>query len=221
MMAVALAALALLATLWLARISAVLRLRGAARPAGSPPIRTMVVLGSGGHTSEMLSLVGSIDRAKYAPLLYVLARSDSTSLHRVEAAERARARPAEGSQSAAGGPCEVLRVPRSREVAQSYLTSVFTTLYALSTSFAILLRTRPSLLICNGPGTCIPICLAAFALRLLGIKYVTIIYVESVCRVRSLSMSGKIMIHLADKFLVQWPQLASRFPKSTYVGRVC
>ena len=68
---------------------------------------------------------------------------------------------------------------------------MLTTLYACVHAGALVLRRRPSLLLCNGPGTCIPICAAALMLRVLGIKYVTIIYAESVCRVRSLSMSGE------------------------------
>lgn len=182
------ALLASLVALWLVRLALVLRSRHAAQPAGPPPVRTMIVLGSGGHTTEMVALLKGMDPAKYSPFLYVIATTDSTSIQRIEAFERERA------QSAAVGkmrPYQVLRIPRSREVAQSYVTSVFTTLHSLIVSVISVLRLRPSLLICNGPGTCIPICAAAFMLRALGIKYVSIIYVESVCRVRSLSMSGK------------------------------
>ena len=56
-------------------------------------------------------------------------------------------------------------VPRSREVGQSWLTSNFTTLHALAPAAAILLRRRPRLLLVNGPGTCIPVCAAAFVFR--------------------------------------------------------
>jgi len=197
---------------WLLRVVVVVRSRRAARPAGPPPICTMAVLGSGGHTAEMISLLKTMDPAKYAPMLYVIATTDSTSLQRIETFESERPTPA---------PYRILRIPRSREVGQSYVTSAFTTLYALVFAVGVVLRARPSLLLCNGPGTCIPICASALLLRVLGIKYVTIIYAESVCRVKSLSMSGKIMIHFADQFLVQWPQMAKLFPKATYIGRVC
>ena len=37
-----------------------------------------------------------------------------------------------------------------------------------------------------------------------------------------LSLSGKILIRFADQFLVQWPQLADKYPgKARYIGRVC
>lgn len=39
----------------------------------------------------------------------------------------------------------VVQIPRSREVGQSYLTSVATTLYSLAFAFRIVLRERPEL----------------------------------------------------------------------------
>ena len=150
----------------------------------------MAVLGSGGHTAEMIALLRTLDPTKYGPMLYVIATTDTTSLQRIEMFERERAVPS-GGVTGPPTPYRILRIPRSREVGQSYVTSAFTTLYASLFAASLVVRTRPSLLLCNGPGTCIPVCAAAFMLRFLGIKYVTMIYAESVCRVRSLSMSGE------------------------------
>ncbi|XP_073427494.1 UDP-N-acetylglucosamine transferase subunit ALG14 isoform X3 [Dendrobates tinctorius] len=79
--------------------------------------------------------------------------------------------------------------------------------------------TEPKIL-CNGPGTCIPVCFSALLLGILGIKKVLIIYVESLCRVESLSLSGKILYHVADRFIVQWPLLKDKYPNATYLGRI-
>ena len=209
--------LALVFFVWLLRVVIVF-LRGAsAQPSGPKPIRTMAVLGSGGHTAEMLQLLASMDLASYAPRDYVLATTDHTSAQKIEAFESER------QQRRGAGPPEhkLLRLPRSREVGQSYATSVLTTLYALVHAVFLVLRRRPSLLLTNGPGTCIPICVVAYALRFLGIKHVTIIYVESIARVQTLSLSGKIMIRFADHFLVQWPSLAALHPRAKYIGRLC
>jgi beta-1,4-N-acetylglucosaminyltransferase len=57
---------------------------------------------------------------------------------------------------------------------------------------------------------CVIVALAVNAMRLLSLGLVpemTIVYVESVARVKSLSLSGKIMRYLADQFVVQWPDL--------------
>ncbi|XP_077308985.1 UDP-N-acetylglucosamine transferase subunit ALG14 isoform X2 [Lithobates pipiens] len=77
-----------------------------------------------------------------------------------------------------------------------------------------------SLILCNGPGTCIPVCLSALLLGILGIKKIIVVYVESLCRVESLSLSGKLLYYIADYFIVQWPLLKDKYPKSMYLGRI-
>lgn len=74
----------------------------------------------------------------------------------------------------------------------------------------------------NGPGTCIPICFWAWFLRLIGLSDCRIVYIESIARVTSLSLSGKILYHarVADMLLVQWPRLSELYPRAQYVGRL-
>lgn len=61
-----------------ARIALILRQRRApARPRKS--CRTMVVLGSGGHTAEMLALLRKMDKDAYAKRTYVVAATDRLS----------------------------------------------------------------------------------------------------------------------------------------------
>lgn len=74
--------------------------------------------------------------------------------------------------------------------------------------------------LCNGPGTCIPLCAVGLLLGILGLKRVLLVYVESICRVESLSLSGKILYHFADYFFVQWKPLQVKYPKSVYIGRI-
>jgi beta-1,4-N-acetylglucosaminyltransferase len=49
-----------------------------------------------------------------------------------------------------------------------------------------------------------------------------IVYVESIARVTSLSLSGRILYaaRAADAFFVQWPKLQLRYPRSRYAGRL-
>ena len=97
---------------------------------------------------------------------------------------------------------------------------MLTTLYSMWLSFPLTYRVKPDLVLCNGPGTCVPICISALLLGILGIKKVIIVYVESICRVEHLSLSGKILFHLSDYFIVQWPTLKEKYPKSVYLGRI-
>jgi beta-1,4-N-acetylglucosaminyltransferase len=115
---------------------------------------------------------------------------------------------------------EIVKIPRSRSVGQMYITSVFTTLFAVLASLPLMLKKRPELIICNGPGTCIPICVIAFIMRVLCITNSKIVFVESVCRVKTLSLSGKILLLFADIVLVQWPELQEIYRRTTYIGRL-
>ena len=54
---------------------------------------------------------------------------------------------------------EIVTIRRSREVGQSFLTSTFTTARGLLDAVGIVWLSRPALVLVNGPGTCIPICI--------------------------------------------------------------
>lgn len=166
------------------------------------PIRTLVVLGSGGHTTEMLTLVDALDPSSFSPLLFCKASSDTTSQQRLATLRHTPA---------------VHNIPRAREVGQSYWTSLWTTLVAQVHAIRLVYRLRPRLLLCNGPGTCLPVCCAALMLRCLRVLHVETVYCESLCRVQSLSMTGKLLYHVTDVFLVHWPELQKKYPKSQRV----
>ncbi|KAI4579906.1 hypothetical protein MJT46_001274 [Ovis ammon polii x Ovis aries] len=176
----------------------------------------LVVAGSGGHTTEILRLLENLSNA-YSPRHYIVADTDEMSTHKINSFEQIRA---DRNPSATFPEYYVHRIPRSREVQQSWLSSVLTTLYSMCLSFPLTYRVKPDLVLCNGPGTCVPICISALLLGILGIKKVIIVYVESICRVEHLSLSGKILFHLSDYFIVQWPTLKEKYPKSVYLGRI-
>ncbi|XP_063154354.1 UDP-N-acetylglucosamine transferase subunit ALG14 homolog isoform X1 [Candoia aspera] len=176
-------------------------------------IKLLVVAGSGGHTTEILRLLNSLSQ-KYSPRHYVLADSDKMSEEKIRCFEQKRA----GKYS--DSLFTLHRIPRSREVHQSWSSSVLTTVRSIFYSLPLAFRLKPDLVLCNGPGTCVPICVSAFLLKILGLKKITTVYVESICRVENLSLSGKILYHFSDYFIVQWPALKEKYPKSLYLGRI-
>ncbi|XP_070381461.1 UDP-N-acetylglucosamine transferase subunit ALG14 [Dermacentor albipictus] len=198
------------------------------------PAKLMVVLGSGGHTFEMLKLVENISTTSYSPRVYVTATTDPMSADKAKQLEMWRVasssqvlllRFLSSKKDASDGPeaeepsdYVVERIPRSRELHQSWLTTVPTTVYAILASAPILLRHSPDVILCNGPGTCVPIVLMSFLLAVLGTKKTMVVFVESFCRVETLSISGRILYHLADHFVVQWPQLTTKYPRARYHG---
>ncbi|XP_006197403.1 UDP-N-acetylglucosamine transferase subunit ALG14 [Vicugna pacos] len=201
------------AVLLLVRLWVVLRPRA---PVPRRSLSLLVVAGSGGHTTEILRLLESLSDA-YTPRHYVIADSDEMSARKISSFELNRA---DRNPSATFPQYCIHRIPRSREVQQSWLSTVLTTLYSTWLSFPLTHRVKPDLVLCNGPGTCVPICVSALLLGILGIKKVIIVYVESICRVEHLSLSGRILFHLSDYFIVQWPTLKAKYPKSVYLGRI-
>ena len=172
---------------------------------GEEGVSVCVVLGSGGHTSEMLNMMGAVDRNKYRRRTYVVANTDAQS------GIKARVADPEG---------EVVVVPRAREVGQSWVTSVATTAYAFFHAlWVVWVKIQPDALVVNGPGTCVPFALAALAARILCLpNQPRIVFVESMCRVKSLSLSGRILYPIADRFVVQWQHLQTQYPEAEYLG---
>lgn len=198
-----------LITLLVLRIVQLRSARQSPRQHRTLPARTMIVLGSGGHTAEMLQLAGSLDRTRYTPRIYVVAETDKMSLTKVIAEE------------AASPDYRIIRVPRSREVRQSYASAVLSTGRAVWAAVPLVWREQPDLVLTNGPGTCVPIVAAAAGLRLLGRNQdARLVFVESFCRVKNISLSGKILQWLVDLFVVQWPGLTAEARGAKYLGKL-
>ena len=94
-------------TLVLALLVPLLLLRGAGGGARRTRARTLVVLGSGGHTTEMLSMLAGMPAAVAGSSVFIIAATDAMSETKL-------------LQCYPGAA--VRRTPRAREVRQSWLT---------------------------------------------------------------------------------------------------
>ncbi len=81
-------------------------------------------------------------------------------------------------------------------------------------AWRLLRRWRPDAILSTGAGLAVPFFLIG---RLFGIR---LVYVESVTRTESLSLSGRLVYRLASRFFVQWPAVAERFGRAEYRGAV-
>jgi beta-1,4-N-acetylglucosaminyltransferase len=177
-----------------------------------------VVVGSGGHTAEMMTALRSFPETKFTSLFYrreyVLADTDQTSRAKIVRFEEERGDVEE---------CGFHVVPRAREVGQSYFTSAFTTTLAFWSSWKVYAKTKPDAVLTNGPGTCVPVLLACFLGKMFwfngGCK---VMYVESVARTKRMSLSGRLCysLRLADVVFVMWPELREKYPRTRYCGRI-
>ncbi|KAH8519136.1 hypothetical protein H0E87_000812 [Populus deltoides] len=188
------------------------------RPSKSPkPLSTLIVLGSGGHTAEMINVLNVLlHKDRFCPRFYVAAATDNMSLQKAHLLEEN----VFNLNGGKGGSTQFLQIYRSREVGQSYITSIGTTFLALVHALWLMIRIRPQVVLCNGPGTCVPLCVIAFLFKMVGVRWSSVFYVESIARVRKLSLSGLLLykLRIADQFFVQWPQLQRKYPRAHYVG---
>ncbi|KAJ8424937.1 hypothetical protein Cgig2_030893 [Carnegiea gigantea] len=136
------------------------------RPTSAKPLSTLIVLGSGertnqpfpfsiGHTAEMLNLLAALQKDRLYQRYYIGAATDNMSL------QKARTFESSSDDEMGKDKTEYMQIYRSREVGQSYITSVGTTLVAIAHALWLMIKIRPQVILCNGPGTCIPICAIA------------------------------------------------------------
>lgn len=81
-------------------------------------------------------------------------------------------------------------------------------------AYKLLRRERPDAIISTGAGIAVPFIIIG---RLFGIKT---LYLESITRSEELSLSGRLIYPFVDKLLVQWPQLAEKYKKTEFQGRI-
>ena len=73
---------------------------------------------------------------------------------------------------------------------------------------------RPKFILSTGASPAIAFSLVA---KIIGTK---IIFIESLSRVNSPSLSGQIMYHLSDHFFIQWSGLKKFFPRALFYGNL-
>lgn len=157
------------------------------------PQKILVVLGDGGHTTEMIQLVDLLGPTyQYA---YMMSTIDHISADKITI------------------PGPVYRVPLPRFKYKQYnsLSGLFNSTFH---QIKVLQQTKPNVILSTGANIAI---IVSFFGRLNGAK---VIHVETGSRVYTMSSTGKVMYYLAHKFFVQWEQLQKDYPKAIYAGRL-
>jgi len=217
----------------------------------APPIRRdetthlLVVLGSGGHSAEMLAMPESVDMHSYTHRTYVVSEGDPISAQRaanLEEGWKSRLHREEGgkvkgkrdrTKQTWDYSYTIWTIPRARKIHQSILT---TPISGLRTLLSILKHLRcadgvprqvppaPNIILANGPATSAIVIFASLILRILDLSnkshaHTRIVFIESFARVKTLSLSAKCIGLFVDRLVVQWQGLKSpRFLKLEYGG---
>ena len=105
--------------------------------------KVMIVFGSGGHTTEMLLMLKQFKFNDYKHVYFVLGHSDDWSLTKIRDTYMKMNIDIDDERKVTNLTIE--RLFRSREVKQSYFTSIFTTLGGLAHAIWMIGKYRPDL----------------------------------------------------------------------------
>ncbi|MEG1705518.1 MAG: PssD/Cps14F family polysaccharide biosynthesis glycosyltransferase [Clostridia bacterium] len=97
---------------------------------------------------------------------------------------------------------------------QYFLKYIFIFIFNVLKSIWLMIKFNPKVVVTTGAHTGGIVCFIA------KIFFKKVIYIESMAKVTSLSMTGKIMYLFADKFFVQWEELEKKYKKAEYLGRL-
>lgn len=158
------------------------------------PLRILVVLGSGGHTAQMVRLVSMLSPSH--AYYYMVGLDDQLSESKITRAGT------------------INRVHRARRHEDGLIKTVVKVIRLSFESLSVLWKTRPDVIINAGPGMAVPVAVLG---KIFGRKVITI---EDWSRVYSRSRSGNILYQFSDLFFVQWPEMLERYPKAIYAGRL-
>ena len=177
----------------------------------------------------------------YTHRTYVVSSGDGFSASKAHEFEKQMQDEADGNIL---GTYEIVTVRRARKIYQSLISATVTAPLCVLDSLKVLRGKHaeqkgydryPDLILTNGPGTGVCVVLAAIICLVLGWRgppgadksvktsyadsgQMRMIYIESWARVRTLSLSGTILLPLVDRFLVQWPKVVDAGSRAEYVG---
>lgn len=154
--------------------------------------KILIVLGSGGHTTQMLKLLELLgDRYDYE---YVINDNDSVSSKKING--------------------KIYKILNPRLFGNSKFMQMLKSVVGFFQSIKIYWNSKLYAVISAGPGLSFPLFVCA---KMLGIKT---IFIESWSRVNTQSMAGKLCYKFSDLFFVQWPELKEKYPQAIYAGRL-
>lgn len=76
----------------------------------------------------------------------------------------------------------------------------------------MLRRPRPDVILSTGAGVAVPFLILG---KLLGCRTV---FVESITRIETLSLSARLALPFLDVLYVHWPQLQARYPRAELIS---
>ncbi|HRS42505.1 MAG TPA: PssD/Cps14F family polysaccharide biosynthesis glycosyltransferase [Candidatus Diapherotrites archaeon] len=155
-------------------------------------LNALFILGSGGHTAEMIELSKQIkEKVNY----YYLIQNDDVL-----------------SKSKIIYPGKIIFVDRPRLWGQSAIYN-FRIIPLFFKAISIIKKNKIDVIISTGPGISVPFFYAGKLLRK------KLIFIECYSRVNTRTMTGRAVYPIVDLFFVQWPEGIKNYPKALYRGK--
>lgn len=152
----------------------------------------LYILGSGGHTAEMIELSKQLkDKINY---FYLIQNDDVLSKSKIIY------------------PGKMIFVNRPRLWGQSSIYNL-KVIPLFFSALSIIKKNKIDIIISVGPGITIPF---FYAGKLLGKK---LIFIECYSRVKTKTMTGRAVYPITDLFFVQWESQLKNYPKARYRGK--
>jgi len=166
--------------------------------------KVALISSAGGHLTEVLALVE--DLAGEHEFLLVVTDYPAVRGMRLEGIDRIILAPTLWRN------IESRLLKRPRQLAGVALTMV----WWLGTFWRLFRRERPDALISVGAEIAVP----AYLVNRLFFRRPAL-YVESLARIQTPSLTGRLVARLADRVFVQWPAVRDRYgPRGEYHGRL-
>lgn len=79
-------------------------------------------------------------------------------------------------------------------------------------AWKVIFQEQPKLIITTGAGESVPFVIIG---KLFGSK---VIFIESITRVKDISLSAKLVLPLINRLYVRWPSLQAKYPKAELIS---
>lgn len=205
-----------------------------------PAVYFTYILGSGGHTAEMIETIKQSFRGqKNMHRRYIISTGDTSSLAKARLLE-STIKDAYPGEDARAGTSDIFLIRRARKVHQPLYTAPFTCLISAFHAANALTRMPslrpltkedgngfkyPHVIVTNGPANGFIVCLVAHLLKIFYLvpeNRAKMVYIETWARSKTMSLTGKLFLKtgIADVVGVQHESLARIFKGSQYIGPV-
>ena len=151
--------------------------------------KVMFISSTGGHLTEMMQLSPMFNKYEY----FIITEKTKSNIYLKEEHKNKVGYLVYGTKS-------------------KFLVYPFKLLYNCFKSLFYYIKVRPKVIITTGAHTAGPMCCIG---KIFGSK---IIYIETLANINTKTITGRIIYHFADLFVVQWESMIKLYPKAKYGG---